>query len=52
MGVYQRGKSRYYDFEYRGVRYRRSLGPVSYQVARHIEPTRRLGLEAALRCGR
>ena len=34
MGIYQRGKSWYYDFYHHGARYTRSFGPVSRSVAK------------------
>jgi integrase len=36
MSLYQRGKSWYYDFLYRGERYRGCIGPVSKTVAKEI----------------
>jgi integrase len=36
MSLYQRGKSWYYDFKYRGERYTGSIGPVSKTVAKEI----------------
>jgi integrase len=36
MSLYQRGKSWYYDFNYRGERYTGSIGPVSKTVAKEI----------------
>jgi integrase len=36
MGLYQRGKSWYYDFRHRGERYAGCLGPVSKTVAKEI----------------
>jgi integrase len=36
MSLYQRGKSWYYDFLYRGERYRGCVGPVSKTVAKEI----------------
>jgi len=36
MSLYQRGKSWYYDFEYRGERYTGCIGPVSRTVAKEI----------------
>jgi len=36
MGVYQRGKSWYYDFQHRGERYSGCIGPVSKTVAKEI----------------
>src|SRR5262245_10434835 len=36
MNVYQREKSWYYDFMYRGQRYRGCIGPVSKTIAKHI----------------
>jgi hypothetical protein len=34
MSLYQRGKSWYYDFQYRGERYTCNIGPVSKTVAK------------------
>jgi hypothetical protein len=34
MGIYQRGKSWYYDFYHHGARYTGSFGPVSRSVAK------------------
>jgi hypothetical protein len=39
MSRYQRGKSWYYDFQYRGERYTGCIGPVSKTVAKEIIPT-------------
>src|SRR5438094_943848 len=36
MNLYQRGKSWYYDFLYRGERYTGCVGPVSKTVAKEI----------------
>jgi integrase len=36
MSLYQRGKSWYYDFQYRGERYTGNIGPVSKTVAKEI----------------
>jgi integrase len=36
MSLYQRGKSWYYDFRYRGERYTGNIGPVSKTVAKEI----------------
>jgi hypothetical protein len=36
MSLYQRGKSWYYDFMYRGQRYTGHIGPVSRTVAKEI----------------
>jgi hypothetical protein len=36
MSLYQRGRSWYYDFLYRGERYTGGIGPVSKTVAREI----------------
>src|SRR5262245_14093158 len=36
MSLYQRGKSWYYDFLYRGERYAGCIGPVSKTVAKEI----------------
>jgi integrase len=36
MSLYQRGKSWYYDFQYRGQRYTGCIGPVSKTVAKEI----------------
>ncbi len=36
MSLYQRGKSWYYDFLYRGQRYTGNIGPVSRTVAKEI----------------
>ena len=36
MSLYQRGKSWYYDFQYRGERYTGCVGPVSKTVAKEI----------------
>src|ERR1700741_4089779 len=36
MSLYQRGKSWYYDFLYRGERYTGCIGPVSKTVAKEI----------------
>ena len=36
MSLYQRGKSWYYDFQYRGERYTGCIGPVSKTVAKEI----------------
>jgi Phage integrase, N-terminal SAM-like domain len=36
MSVYQRGKSWYYDFKYRGERYTGCIGAVSKTVAKEI----------------
>lgn len=36
MSLYQRGKSWYYDFQYRGERYAGCVGPVSKTVAKEI----------------
>ena len=36
MSLYQRGKSWYYDFQYRGERYTGCIGPVSKTVAKQI----------------
>jgi hypothetical protein len=36
MSLYQRGKSWYYDFQYRGERYTSCIGPVSKTVAKEI----------------
>jgi integrase len=36
MSLYQRGKSWYYDFQYRGNRYTGCIGPVSKTVAKEI----------------
>jgi hypothetical protein len=36
MSLYQRGKSWYYDFYYRGERYTGNIGPVSKTVAKEI----------------
>src|SRR5262249_21620455 len=36
MSLYQRGKSWYYDFLYRGARYTGCIGPVSKTVAKEI----------------
>ena len=36
MSLYQRGKSWYYDFQYRGKRYTGNIGPVSKTVAKEI----------------
>jgi integrase len=36
MSLYQRGKSWYYDFQYRGERYTGCVGPVSRTVAKEI----------------
>jgi hypothetical protein len=36
MSLYQREKSWYYDFMYRGQRYRGCIGPVSKTIAKEI----------------
>src|SRR4029450_1381330 len=36
MSLYQRGKSWYYDFQYRSERYTGCIGPVSKTVAKEI----------------
>jgi integrase len=36
MSIYRRGKSWYYDFEYRGERYAGCIGPVSKTVAKEV----------------
>ena len=36
MSLYQRGKSGYDDYQYRGVRYTGCIGPVSKTVAKEI----------------
>jgi hypothetical protein len=36
MSLYQRGRSRYYDFLYRGERHTGCIGPVSKTVAKEI----------------
>jgi integrase len=36
MSLYQRGKSWYYDFQYRGERYTGNIGPVSKTIAKEI----------------
>jgi hypothetical protein len=36
VSLYQRGKSWYYDFQYRGERYTGCIGPVSKTVAKEI----------------
>jgi len=36
MSLYQRGKSWYYDFQYRRERYTGCVGPVSRTVAKEI----------------
>ena len=36
MSLYQRGKSWYYDFQYRGERYTGCIGPVSKTIAKEI----------------
>lgn len=36
MSLYQRGKSWYYDFQYRGQRYAGSIGQVSKTVAKEV----------------
>ena len=36
MSLYQRGKSWYYDYQYRGARYTGCIGPVSKTVAKEI----------------
>ena len=36
MSLYQRGKSWYYDFQYRSERYTGNIGPVSKTVAKEI----------------
>src|SRR4029453_13315964 len=36
MSLYQRGKSWYYDFQYRGERYAGCIGPVSKTIAKEI----------------
>ena len=36
MSIYQRGKSWYYDFQYRGERYTGCIGQVSKTVAKEI----------------
>src|SRR5262245_15644185 len=37
MAIYQRGKSYYYDFVYKGQRYAGCIGPVSRTVAKEEE---------------
>jgi integrase len=36
MSLYQRGKSWYYDFQYRGERYTGCIGPISRTVAKEV----------------
>ena len=36
MSLYQRGKSWYYDFQYRGERYTGCIGPVAKTVAKEV----------------
>ena len=36
MSLYQRGKSWYYDFQYRGQRYTGCIGKVSKTVAKEV----------------
>jgi integrase len=41
MGVYQRGKSWYYDFYYEGKRYKESCGAVNKTIAKEIETVKK-----------
>jgi integrase len=47
LGIYQRGDSWYYDFWFKGVRYRRSLGPVSKATAQAQERKQRVAVAEA-----
>ena len=42
MSIYQRGKSWYYDFQYRGERYNGCIGAVSQTVAKEILAKKKL----------
>ncbi len=41
MSLYQRGKSWYYNFTYRGQRYNECIGPVSKTRAKEVEQCKR-----------
>ena len=43
VSIYQRGKSWYYDFQYRGERYTGCIGAVSKTVAKEILAKKRSG---------